>query len=82
MSYPENKVICSGTTHLGRRCRNLAGESGLCGRHSRLFSGSDVIDPLEVIDWSKQAEALAALARMGRKHSTDEADDTQHRKAT
>ena len=82
MSYPENRMLCSETTHLGRRCRNAAGKNGLCGRHSRSYGGSDVIDPLEVIDWSQQAEALAGLARICRNRSTGEANDTQHRKQT
>ena len=59
-----------------------AGENGFCGRHNRSYGGSDVIDPLELTDWSQQAETLAALARMGRKRSEGEADGTQQRKET
>ena len=75
MSLPQNRM-CSQTTRLGIRCRLAAGKGGLCGPHSRDFGGSDVVDPLEVVDWSQPAEALAKLARMDASQNTAEANDT------
>ena len=52
--------ICSSHTQVGKRCDRIAGTSGLCGLHSRQRGGSKVVDPLEIADWSRPAEALAS----------------------
>lgn len=82
MSYPEFRMVCSGTTQFGRPCRQAAGKNGLCGRHSRFYGGSDVIDPLELADWSKPAETLKRLAKRTSTPTTTEQEDAKRRTPT
>ena len=54
--------MCSAFTDLGSRCRNIAGCDGLCSYHSRRERSANVIvDPLELVDWTRGVEVLGAV---------------------
>ena len=55
--------VCVGTTKLGQRCKRPAEADGLCFTHRTQHAGAEIIDPLEVIDWSRHAEAVATAHR-------------------
>ena len=80
MSYPENRMVCSETTKFGRRCRQAAGRNGLCGRHNRFYGGTDMIDPLELADWSQAAKTLEKLAQRAETPTNSEQEDAKRRK--
>ena len=55
--------MCSELTDLGERCRRIVQTDGLCPYHSRTTRHTNVMDPLELIDWSSSVEAISAMAR-------------------
>ena len=71
MMETSSDSMCEETTVSGKRCRRIAQPDGLCSYHSRSTLPAQAIDPLELIDWSAEAETLTALARPGFSENCD-----------
>ena len=54
--------MCSAPTDLGERCRRIADSDGLCSYHSRRSRSAGVMDPLDLINWDSDTEALRAMS--------------------
>ena len=54
--------MCSAPTDLGERCRRIAASDGLCSYHSRRSRSAGVMDPLDLINWDSDTEALRAMS--------------------
>ena len=54
--------MCSAPTDLGERCRRIAESDGLCSYHSRRSRSAGVMDPLDLINWDSDTEALRAMS--------------------
>ena len=53
---------CSAMTDHGEKCRRIADSDGLCTFHHRRVRGTGVVDPLELVDWTRGVQALGTLS--------------------